>query len=205
MRNEIRNLRTNRQLSQQRLAEAMDVSRQTINWIEKERYTPSLPLAIALARYFGQARRGDAPMETAMRDKPFWRSRWWLPLFSLALGGAMFAAYAIGGDPGEGSLRLWRDGRARGRVPGGRSETLRGLGEPSRDERWAAIDLRASAFAGTVVITAIIERAFLRRVANGEDASPYAQFTARSAASPTSRASPSCAGDRSYLPRKYAN
>ena len=31
----------------------MAVSRQTINSIEKERYTPSLPLAIALARYFG--------------------------------------------------------------------------------------------------------------------------------------------------------
>lgn len=30
----------------------MDVSRQTINSIETERYTPSLPLAIALARYF---------------------------------------------------------------------------------------------------------------------------------------------------------
>ena len=39
-------------LSQQRLAEAMDVSRQTINSIEKERYTPSLPLAMALARHF---------------------------------------------------------------------------------------------------------------------------------------------------------
>ena len=34
------------------LAEAMDVSRQTINSIEKERWTPSLPLAIALARFF---------------------------------------------------------------------------------------------------------------------------------------------------------
>ena len=52
MRNEIRSLRTERQLSQQALAEAMDVSRQTINSIEKERYTPSLPLAIALARFF---------------------------------------------------------------------------------------------------------------------------------------------------------
>jgi putative transcriptional regulator len=30
----------------------MDVSRQTINSIETERYTPSLPLAISLARYF---------------------------------------------------------------------------------------------------------------------------------------------------------
>jgi putative transcriptional regulator len=52
MRNDVRTLRTGRQLSQQTLAEAMDVSRQTINSIEKERYTPSLPLAIALARYF---------------------------------------------------------------------------------------------------------------------------------------------------------
>ncbi len=52
MRNDIRVLRTGRQLSQQQLADAMDVSRQTINSIEKERYTPSLPLAIALARYF---------------------------------------------------------------------------------------------------------------------------------------------------------
>jgi putative transcriptional regulator len=52
VRNEIRALRTARQLSQQQLAEAMAVSRQTINSIEKQRYTPSLPLAIALARYF---------------------------------------------------------------------------------------------------------------------------------------------------------
>ena len=54
MRNEVRNLRTASKLSQQQLAEAMQVSRQTINSIEKERYTPSLPLAMALARYFGK-------------------------------------------------------------------------------------------------------------------------------------------------------
>ncbi len=54
MKNEIKNLRTAMGLSQQQLGEAMDVSRQTINSIEKERYTPSLPLAIALARYFGR-------------------------------------------------------------------------------------------------------------------------------------------------------
>jgi putative transcriptional regulator len=52
MKNEIRNLRASQGLSQQDLATAMDVSRQTINSIETERYTPSLPLAIALARYF---------------------------------------------------------------------------------------------------------------------------------------------------------
>ena len=54
MKNAVRDLRTERRLSQQQLAEAMEVSRQTINSIEKERYTPSLPLAIALARYFGK-------------------------------------------------------------------------------------------------------------------------------------------------------
>ena len=52
MRNTVRELRTLRGLSQGQLAAAMDVSRQTINSIEQERYTPSLPLAIALARYF---------------------------------------------------------------------------------------------------------------------------------------------------------
>ncbi|HUY51054.1 MAG TPA: helix-turn-helix transcriptional regulator [Streptosporangiaceae bacterium] len=35
------------------LARQLDVSRQTINSIETGRYTPSLPLAIAIARFFG--------------------------------------------------------------------------------------------------------------------------------------------------------
>jgi putative transcriptional regulator len=53
MKNRVRPLRTERGLAQGQLAEAMGVSRQTINSIENDRYTPSLPLAIALARYFG--------------------------------------------------------------------------------------------------------------------------------------------------------
>jgi putative transcriptional regulator len=52
VRNEIRRLRIELGLSQQDLAAELDVSRQTINSIETERYTPSLPLAIALARFF---------------------------------------------------------------------------------------------------------------------------------------------------------
>jgi len=70
-----------------------------------------------------------------MRDRQFWRSRLWMPLFSLALGG------------------------------------------PGRDERWAAIDLRASAFAGLIVITAILG-AWLWEIANGDDGSPYGQLGA---------------------------
>jgi putative transcriptional regulator len=53
MRNSVRELRSARGLSQGQLGEALGVSRQTINAIETERYTPSLPLAIELARYFG--------------------------------------------------------------------------------------------------------------------------------------------------------
>ena len=53
MKNKVRELRVQKDLAQGQLAEAMGVSRQTINSIENERYTPSLPLAIALARYFG--------------------------------------------------------------------------------------------------------------------------------------------------------
>ncbi|HEX8006959.1 MAG TPA: helix-turn-helix transcriptional regulator [Trebonia sp.] len=53
MKNRVRILRIERGLAQGQLAEAMGVSRQTINSIENERYTPSLPLALALARYFG--------------------------------------------------------------------------------------------------------------------------------------------------------
>jgi putative transcriptional regulator len=52
MENDVKERRTKRGLSQGALASAMGVSRQTINSIEKGRYTPSLPLALALARYF---------------------------------------------------------------------------------------------------------------------------------------------------------
>jgi putative transcriptional regulator len=52
MRNDVREMRAAHDLSQAALAAAMGVSRQTINSIETGRYLPSLPLAMALARYF---------------------------------------------------------------------------------------------------------------------------------------------------------
>jgi putative transcriptional regulator len=54
MRNGVRELRTDRGLRQEDLAKALKVSRQTVNAIETGRYLPSLPLAFALARYFGK-------------------------------------------------------------------------------------------------------------------------------------------------------
>ena len=55
MTNEVRILRVQRGLSQGQLAETLHVSRQTINAIETGRYLPSLPLAFAIARYFGRS------------------------------------------------------------------------------------------------------------------------------------------------------
>ena len=53
MRSAIRELRHGAGLSQEALAKALGVSRQTINAIETGRYDPSLRLAVHLARYFG--------------------------------------------------------------------------------------------------------------------------------------------------------
>ena len=54
MRNRLRVLRAERQWSQQELAERLDVSRQTVNSIETQRYDPSLPLAFRIARVFNE-------------------------------------------------------------------------------------------------------------------------------------------------------
>ncbi|NVN44591.1 helix-turn-helix transcriptional regulator [Asaia siamensis] len=52
MKNRMRDLRLAQGMSQSALAEALGVSRQTINAIENERYDPSLPLAFAIAKIF---------------------------------------------------------------------------------------------------------------------------------------------------------
>ena len=53
MRNRLRGLRADRSWSQQDLAERLDVSRQTVNALENDRYDPSLPLAFRIAQLFG--------------------------------------------------------------------------------------------------------------------------------------------------------
>ena len=52
MKNRLRELRAAKQWSQSDLADLLDVSRQTINAIETEKYDPSLPLAFKTARLF---------------------------------------------------------------------------------------------------------------------------------------------------------
>lgn len=53
MKNRLRVLRAERKWSQLDLAERLDVSRQTVNALENDRYDPSLPLAFRIARLFG--------------------------------------------------------------------------------------------------------------------------------------------------------
>jgi len=50
--NRVKDLRNERGWTQQDLAEAVGVSRQSINSIERNRYIPSLPLALEFARIF---------------------------------------------------------------------------------------------------------------------------------------------------------
>ena len=52
IRNRVKELRSTRGWTQQQLAEAVGVSRQSINSIERNRYVPSLPLALTFARVF---------------------------------------------------------------------------------------------------------------------------------------------------------
>jgi putative transcriptional regulator len=54
VKNRIHVFRAEQRWTQAELAERLNVSRQTINAIETEKYDPSLPLAFSLARLFGK-------------------------------------------------------------------------------------------------------------------------------------------------------
>ena len=53
MKNSLKALRAERDWTQADLADRVNVSRQTINAIEKEKFDPSLPVAFRIARLFG--------------------------------------------------------------------------------------------------------------------------------------------------------
>ena len=53
MKNRLEELRKQRGIRQEELAEALEVSRQTIGSLENGRYNPSILLAFKIARYFG--------------------------------------------------------------------------------------------------------------------------------------------------------
>ena len=112
-------------------------------------------------------------------DRSLFRSRWAMPAVCLALGLAFLVAGLLGDDAGSGV-----GGLVSMSVVGiailaltPRSETVAGLGGPGRDERWAAIDVRATASTGMVLI-AVILGAFFYELATGRDGEPWSQLGA---------------------------
>src|SRR5699024_888405 len=55
MKNRLEELRKERGIKQEELADALEVSRQTIGSLENGRYNPSILLAFKIARYFGMS------------------------------------------------------------------------------------------------------------------------------------------------------
>ena len=110
--------------------------------------------------------------------RPWWRSRWWMPLFSVFLGTAVLVAFWVGGSPREGLYGFAvMGGLGLVFLFGSRNETIRGLGGPGREERWAHIDILATAVSGLVLITLIIAL-WLNDIAHGGDGNPYGGLAA---------------------------
>ena len=101
------------------------------------------------------------------------KSKWFVPSFSLALGLVMLAVSWLGGSLGAGLISL-AVLAAFGLfvLLAGRSETIRGLRGDGRDERFAQIDLQATALAGLAVIVALIV-AWMVAIARGQSGNPY--------------------------------
>jgi len=110
---------------------------------------------------------------TKDRSRDITRSKWFLPAFSLVLGLVMLAVSWLGGSLGQGLISL-AVLAAFGLIIllAGRSETVRGLRGDGRDERFAQIDLRATALSGLAVIVALIV-AWLVATARGQSGNPY--------------------------------
>ena len=111
---------------------------------------------------------------TKGRSGSLTRSKWYLPSFSLVLGLVMLAVSLLGGHPVQGlvSLAVLAAFGLFILLAGRRSETIRGLSGEGRDERFAQIDLQASALAGLAVIVALIV-AWLVTTARGQSGQPY--------------------------------
>ena len=100
-------------------------------------------------------------------------SKWTVPVFSVILGVVLLAALAAGHQLAAG---VWSLGImvlfGTAVLLGGRSETVRGLRGDGRDERFAMLDLQATALAGLALMVAVIV-AFIVDVATGHSGEPY--------------------------------
>jgi multisubunit Na+/H+ antiporter MnhB subunit len=104
------------------------------------------------------------------RSQAMMRSRWFMPLFCLGL--VVLAASWLGGHPGVGLYSLAAmAGLGLFFLLAVGNETVRGL-TTGRDERFAQIDLRATAVAGLALIITLIV-AWLVQIAQGRSGSPF--------------------------------
>jgi hypothetical protein len=117
-------------------------------------------------------------MHPTASSRSFIFNRWFLPVFALFLGLAIGGAQWKGGDLQTGltSLALFV-AIAAVFFLGGRSETIRMIRGDGRDERWARIDLAATALSGLTVIVAVIIGA-IWEWAHGRDGTPFVQLGA---------------------------
>lgn len=100
-------------------------------------------------------------------------SKWTVPVFAGAMGLVLLVANIVGRQLVLGLwclAILWLFGLVV--LVGGRSETIRGLRGDGRDERFAMLDLQATALSGLAVIVAVIV-AFIVEVALGHSGEPY--------------------------------
>jgi hypothetical protein len=103
----------------------------------------------------------------------FHRTKWFLPLFSVTLGVGFQTALWVGGDPVQGLISLAiMAGLALFLLVAGGSETVSGLRGDGKDERFARIDLVATAIAGNVLIGMILALCGWEW-AHGRDGNPY--------------------------------
>ena len=102
--------------------------------------------------------------------------KWFMPLFTLGLGGACLAAFWLGGDRRQGLIAFAiLAGLALVFALGGRSETIRGLRGDGRDEYWQGLDSGATLLAGLALMVAVIGMS-MWEWAHGRNGSPYVQL-----------------------------
>ena len=102
------------------------------------------------------------------------RAKWIVTVLIVVIGIGYLVAASLGGKVQLGleMLGIAVVIAAALLVFGGRSETIRGWRGDERDERFALIDLRASAYTG-VVLAVVIVGAFIYELARGRSGEPY--------------------------------
>ena len=114
------------------------------------------------------------PTATKARETKWYHRAWFTPAFCLAIGAVSAGALWAGGNARDAVIGFGvMAGLALVFAVGGRNETIRAMRGDGRDERWALIDVRATAFAGMVIIAILVGASFWQ-MAHGNSPEPFA-------------------------------